>query len=341
MRAIFCSLLLISALCACGGATTTQMQGLTPDRIATSVARRVTPVHVDRGRSWMSPELQHAEIPVLFVSDSGTADVYIYKLPSLKLVGTVTGFSQPQGECSDNKGNVWVTDASAQTIYELSHRGHLENELSDPTGYPVGCAWDPLTGSLAVMNIFDTGSAGGVVLVYSHGSQQGQPYENSSQYFYNFGGYDNNGNLFFDGRDADGSFMLSELPKGASSAHTVKLSGGTIYFPGMVEWDSTKQYLIVGDQSCGNVYTSCVYTVKIGGKSGAITRRVDLSGFDGGSVCDLVQGVQYNNQLAGSDDDFCNSTANSTDMWSWPRGGVPSRYNDTSDVTPVGAAISR
>lgn len=314
--------------------------GALPDRSATSVALRLIPNRPDRRRSWISPALARAKSSVLYVSDPGTSDVYAYNVPSLEMIGTITGFSQPQGECSDAKGNVWITDANAKTIYELSHHGHLENELADTAGYPDACAWDPTTGNLAVMNIFGIGSTAGSVLIYAHGSQSA-PYVNPDQYFYNFGGYDSAGNLFFDGRAADGTFVLSELPKGADTAHTLKVTGGVIYFPGMVEWDALKHYLVVGDQSCGNVYSSCVYAVKIGQKSATIARRTDLRDSGGGAVCDLVQGTLFNKQIAGSDDAFCGSTASATYLWPYPGGGAPTRHVENSDSMPVGATISR
>ena len=233
------------ALAACSGsASPPATSAAAPDRLSTSIARRPAPAHPDRRGSRISPELARTKSPVLFVSDSGTSDVYIYSLPTLKVIGTVTGFSQPQGECSDTKGNVWVTDTIAQIIYELNHHGRLENELADTGGYPAACAWDPTTGNVAVMNIFGTGSSNGAVLIYSKGSQIGQ-YHNPQQYFYNFGGYDANGNLFFDGRDDNGDFMLSELARGAKSPQTLSVSGGTIYFPGMVQWIATKHDLLV------------------------------------------------------------------------------------------------
>jgi hypothetical protein len=278
--------------------------------------------------------------PVLFVSDAGTADVYIYNLPALKVVGKITGFSQPQGECSDNHGDVWVTDAGAQTIYELTHHGQLENELSIAGGTPDACAWDPATGNLAVMSLFGTGSVSGAVLVYPHGSGSPTKYQNHGQFYYNLGGYDGDGNLFFDGRTAGGKFMLSELPKGASSARTVKITGGKIYFPGMVQWDSKTNRLIVGDQSCGNVYASCLYSIAISGTNGTIKGRTNLQNSRGGQVCDLVQGVEYNGEIAGSDFDFCGGTPSATYLWPYPAGGAPTASNNTIDSAPVGAAIS-
>jgi hypothetical protein len=341
MRIHPCSILLVVALGSCSGATSTPaVDRATPDRLATSVARWAAPTHKDLRRPWISSDIARAKT-LLFVSDSGTADVYIYQLPSLKLAGTITGFSQPQGECSDNKGNVWVTDTNAQTIYELSHHGRLENELSDTTGYPAACAWDATTGDLAVMNLFGLASTTGEVLIYPSGSKSPTSFQNASQYYYNFGGYDASGNLFFDGRDDSGNFMLSELSRGSSSAHTITLTAGTIYFPGMVQWDSKRHDLIVGDQSCGNVYSSCLYSVNIGKTGGTIDGSTDLSGSAGGAVCDLVQGVQFNNQIAGSDNDFCGSTLSATYLWPYPAGGTPTSYNNATDSTPVGAAISK
>lgn len=334
------AILVSLALCACNGTAAPPTSGaLTPDRTTTSVARRPAAVHPDRRASWISPELANAKSPVLFVSDSGTADVYIYSLPALKVIGTVTGFSQPQGECSDSKGNVWVTDTNAQIIYELDHHGRLENELTDTGGYPAACAWDPTTGNLAVMNLFGTGSSNGAVLIYSKGSQVSQ-YHNPQQYFYNFGGYDTSGDLFFDGRDDSGKFMLSELSKGAKSPHTLSVSGGTIYFPGMVQWIATKRNLLVGDQSCGNAYASCLYNVAVSKSVATIRGSINLKNASGGQTCDLIQGVKYANEIAGSDYNFCGTAASSTDLWPYPGGGPATSENAGTDSVPVGAAIS-
>jgi hypothetical protein len=335
------SILALLTLSACGGiATSSTLDGVISDRLTTSAARWTVASRLDRRRTWLSPEVALARSPLLFVSDSGTADVYLYKLPSLKVVGTITGFSQPQGECSDNKGNVWVTDTNAQTIYELSHRGLLENALSDSSGFPDACAWDATTGNLAVMSLFGTDGVSGAVLVYPPGSSTPAEYSNPKQYYYNFGGYDGTGDLFFDGRDQSGNFILSELAKGASTAKTIPLTGGTVYFPGMVQWDRTKGDLIVGDQSCGGSYVSCVYLIKVGSKGGTIVGTIQLKGYTGSPVCDLVQGVQFGKQIAGSDNDFCGYTPSTTYVWAYPGGKAPLHYNNATDSTPVGAAVS-
>jgi hypothetical protein len=330
------------ALMACSNSAPTPALLLaSADHLETSVARHAAILHRDNRQSWFSAKRSAAGSSVLFVSDPGTGDVYMYSLPSLESIGTITGFYQPQGECSDSKGNVWVTDSNSRTIYELSHHGRLENEITDNTGYPVACAWDKSTGNLAVMNLFGLTSESGEVLVYPHGSGEPTAYQNSNQYFYNFGDYDSAGNLFFDGRDANGAFMLSELPTGAGSASSVKVTGGTIYFPGMVQWNAAKKQLIVGDQSCGNVYQSCVYSLKVTKSSATIAGETQLQDSGGNPICDLVQGVQFGKRLAGSDDDFCSNAPGTTYVWRYPAGGAPARENSAPNSSPVGAAVSK
>lgn len=308
-------------------------------RLSTSAAAWELPTHPDRRPSWISPEVK-GKAQLLFVSDAGTNDVYMYELPTLKLVGTITGFAQPQGECADTKGDVWITDTTAQTIYEVSHEGRLENTLTDSSGYPDACAWDAKSGSVAVMNLFDEDGATGGVLVYPSGSKLPTAYTNPRQYYYNFGGYDGSGNLFFDGRSESGSFILSELPAGADSAKTIKITGGKMYFPGMVQWDTSSSELLVGDQECRNAYAACVYQLTITSNGGAIAGSTKLETAAGGPVCDLVQGVEANGEILGSDNEFCGYSASSTDLWPYPSGGKPTADNASTDATPVGAALS-
>ncbi len=302
-----------------------------------SAARQQPPQQHDSRASWFARDVGKSR-RLLFVSDAMTGDVYIYRVPSLRMAGRATGFSQPEGECSDSGGDVWVTDSSARSIYELSHGGQLENTLKDDSGYPVGCAWDPNNGNLAVMNFIGFNSTGGSVLVYRSASGSPRAYTNSNQYYYNFGAYDSDGNLFFDGRDSKGNFMLSKLAAGASSAHTVAISRGTIYFPGMVQWVGS--VLVVGDQSCNNKNASCIYRLSFASKTGTITGVSHLQNSAGGKVCDMAQGVVTGKMIAGSDNDFCGYAPSATYVWWYPQGGAPVATNAKLVSTPVGAAIS-
>jgi hypothetical protein len=342
VRPLFAALVALAGIPGCaGGNVPASPSGAAPLRLTMSVARWAAPAHPDRRPSWSSPALAKARGPLLFVSDSGTASVYIYNLSTLQLLSTITGLDQPQGECSNTHGDVWITDTNAAEVYEVTHHGQLENELTISGGYPVGCAWDKKTGTLAVMQLFNGSGGQGAILLYKGGSGSPVSITNPEQYYYNFGGYDGRGNLFFDGRAADGTFMLSELPRGHTTAYTLAISGGTIYFPGMVQWNPSAADLVVGDQSCTNTYASCVYALKLGARTATITGSTTFLNFSGGGICDLVQGVILNNRIAGSDNDFCGSTASATYTWSYPAGGNAQAYNKSTDVTPVGAAISQ
>lgn len=50
---------------------------------------------------------------LLFLGAESLSQVNIYTMPDLKLSGEIGGFIFPWGECSDNSGNIWVADLSA------------------------------------------------------------------------------------------------------------------------------------------------------------------------------------------------------------------------------------
>jgi hypothetical protein len=276
----------------------------------------------------------------LFVSDAGTGNVYLYEVPSLKLLTILQGFTSPQGECADNKGDVWVTDNRADTIYELAYAGRTTGQISDGTGSPVGCAWDPSGGNLAVTNYLGTRSASGGVMVYAHARGTPTTYTNPAQFYYNFAGYDDSGNLFFDGSSPQGKFVLSELPLKAQTPYTIKVSGATIYSAGMVQWDSGSRYLVVGDQNCDKAATSCLYQLQVSGKLATVVNKIFLQNYDGTPVCDMVQGIIADGRLFGSDNDYCGTALSATYAWPYPGGSVPNKDVTKSISQPIGAAIA-
>lgn len=276
----------------------------------------------------------------IFVSDPGTSQIFVYDFPKLHLVEILNGFTQPLGECSDNKGNVWVTDGAAKMIHKLLHSGKVAQQLSDASGYPYGCAWDSKTGNLAVTNILSTGSQPGVLLVYHKASGTPNLYSNPKQWYYSFAGYDDLGDLFFDGLDVHGKFILSELAVDANQPNTLTISGGRLYNPGMVEWDSASNELVVGDQTCDNQQVSCIYRMTIAKKMASIVGKTMLQNASGGAVCDLIQGVLWKKSVVGSDFNICGSGPSATYVWPYPAGGSPGSTRAKEATQPFGAAIS-
>ena len=215
-------------------------------------------VRPDQHKSWVSRDA--AQTPrLLFESDDGTNDVYIFGLPDLKLYGTLTGFDQPQGLCSDANGNVYITNTGTSQVFEYSHAGKLLNTYQDTYGYPDGCAINPENGDLAVANIRGFSGAG-QVLVYSSPTASPTVLRNPHQYSYYFAGYGPYGyQLWADGKNAKGGYMVSQCI--ASTCSTIKLTGGVIHSPGAVQFDYYEQAWVVFDQGPCASGGSCSYWV--------------------------------------------------------------------------------
>jgi hypothetical protein len=322
------------AVTGCGGGAVAPNAGSMP--ITTALVRPPF-VHPDRRRSWVSSDVKQI-VRLLFVSDDATDDVYIFTTPSLKLKGTLTGFDQPGGLCSDPSGNVWVANTPTSQMLQYSRAGTLLKTLPVSGEYPVGCAFDK-TGDLAVANLMDTTGGPGNIEIFANGSGTGTAYTNPYQWEYFFPVYDPKGNLYVDGLGASFTYMLSELPVGTSTMQTIAISGGTIDYPGGLNWYTLGNYLIAGDQECGGTISSCEYWVKVSAGAGTITGSTPLTG-SAGEACDVDQSViaPADKYVAGG----CISQAsdpNVVGQWPYSAGGQPSRY--TTDITyPAGAAIS-
>jgi hypothetical protein len=290
-------------------------------------------------RRWAAPDIARSP-RLLFVSDS-TPAVNIYSMPSLARMGQVTGFTEPLGLCNDTSGNIWVTDFSAQTITEVSRAGVAGRSLADRDGYPYSCAVDPSTGNLAVTNLFTTSGAGNVS-IYLNAHGDGEPITNPAVELMYYAGYDTSGDLWVDGQDPSGEFVLSSCT--TSACTTIPISGGTIYFPGFIQWvvgpghgGSSGWY--IADRECGDAIAVCIYPIS---GSGALGAAITLTDPQGNPVCGLFEGAITNHMsrvLVGGVDDSACSGINSVARWGFPTGGSTTHGNN--DVMyPFGAAIS-
>ncbi len=274
---------------------------------------------------------------LLFVSDAGNNDVYIFTLPDLKLKRTITGFNQPWNLCSGNGGNVWVPNLATQQVLEYDRRGKRVNAISyGAYGYATACAVSPI-GYLAVL--------GGP----SHGPDSIEEFfalevpikltiRGLSNYF--FDSYDSKGDLFVDGTDGGSNFRLGVVPRNKRKGHLITITGGTINYPGFVQWYERGHYLAVADEDCGSG-NACIYSVQISGSTGAIIGKTNLLDPSGGPNCGLYQAVI--DPITGRDIvgniQGCSSYA-SVDRWAYPSGGTPTNSVQNFALVPVGAAIS-
>lgn len=155
------------------------------------------------GGSWMAKVDKSS--PLFYVSDggaSGTNDVYVYTMPRGvevgKRVGTLTGFTDPFGLCTDAAGDVWVTDYGASDLVEYAHGGTTPiKTLLTGSGQSVfGCAVNPKNGDLAVATRASSHRGGTGILIYKGAS--GQPTLHRDNNFQGmwYDGYDSSGHLF-------------------------------------------------------------------------------------------------------------------------------------------------
>jgi|HubBroStandDraft_4_1064222.scaffolds.fasta_scaffold00034_6 hypothetical protein len=201
--------------------------------------------------SWMLPGSSSGDL--LYVGNvynsSGFPNVYVFSYPSDKLVGTLSGFQNPQGLCADKSGNVFITDVTASAIVEYAHGGTSPIQTLSDADQPMSCAVDAKTSKLAVGNSDNT--------VYVYAKEKGTPKTYTIPFRADFATYDNAGNLFIDG--FGNPFKLVELPKGGSVFQNITLQGHTRDFsPAGLQWNNGE--LVFGSANpeqygcCGKFY---------------------------------------------------------------------------------------
>jgi hypothetical protein len=260
----------------------------------------------------------------LFVSDSGTNEVQMYDFPSNTYIGELSpppeGFSEPQGMCSDNKGNVFVTNTGESTIDEFSHNGTFIQALSDPGQYPVSCAFDKSTGNLAAGNIVSTSDGAGSIALYTNASGTPQIISGSGiqrVYFMAYAG--KTGVLYFDGENSSYETAYGSLQNGTVT--NLSITGGTVEFPGTVNWSAQTQTMNIGDQDGAVLYQIS--------PTGAITGSTPLTG-----STDIVQGTIKGPRFIGPD-----AGSAGVEIYAYPAGGSP-QSSITGLSEPIGSAVS-
>ena len=276
--------------------------------------------HPDRRASWMAAGAKENDL--LYVSDVGTGDVYVYSYPQGALVGTLTGFTWPAGLCVDSAGDVYVTDLFAFHVLEYAHGGtYAIATLKDPGEDPGDCAFDPATGNLAVANVSTPNSNRGDVLIYTGAKRKPHAYKERDIFYYEFCAYDDGGNLYVDGVN-HGVFALAEIPSGQTGFTNITLDK-SFAFAGALAWDG-------GDLAVGDYESKVIYEFSIGGDTGKEVRATHLkrANFPIGS---WIQG----STVIGPNDDSANVM-----FWRYPKGGLP--FKTIGGLhNPWGSTVSR
>ena len=232
---------------ACGGAIDPGGIGLSHQSLGPFAglqlgSRTRTNARASHGGAWISPKAKSGEL--LYISDLGAGDVYIYSWPKPALVGTLTGVSYPAGECVDSEGNVWITNVFGSSVVEYAHGGTTPvATLSDTGQYPWSCAVSK-SGDLAVANGSTTSGGPGSVTIYAGEGGSGTNYPDSGTNL-TFVGYDGT-RLYVSGSSYSiGGAVLQSFENGTFEAVTIQ--GGSLYTYGNIQ--RVGSLLAVGDET--------------------------------------------------------------------------------------------
>jgi hypothetical protein len=299
------------------------------------------PVHPDWGSSSMLPSAKSSKM-LLYVGDDATNDVFVYDYKSRKPVGTLTGLSEPYGECVDTKGDVYVANFDGQDVVEYAHGGtNVLNTYDQSGGTPIGCAVDA-KGDVAVTS-FDPGE----VTVYAKGNpNNGTTYSGTCYYLWTMG-YDNRGNLIGVGENESGGREYCGLLFGGASMSSLSF-GETIDFPGGTMWDG--KYIALGDQEAGGAYQSSLIRVTLKGTTLTYVGETTLSDvYCYKNYSDVVNPFVVGKKNTPVNDKqgsvvvganlWCDARREGVDYWHYPVAGQPYTYLN-SPAEPYGAAVS-
>lgn len=225
-----------------------------------------------------APQTQQRQIPMrapassdlLYVTDEGNYNVYVYTYPAGTELGTLTSaYGSPTGECVDKRGDVYITEYNGDEVLEYRHGAYTPVKILSDPGYPIGCAIDRTTGNLAVANEMSPSGGYGDVAVWTKAKGNPTMYTSSKLQLPYWCAYDKSGNLFVDGEYIQSGFHSSfaELPNGGSTLTNVSLPFSLGTPPGGVVWDGKYVTVGVGD---------LIYRLTITGSSASVAGSTTL-----------------------------------------------------------------
>ncbi|MGC9991973.1 MAG: hypothetical protein ABSD52_06235 [Candidatus Cybelea sp.] len=300
-------------------------------------------MHPDRNRSSISPN-SIATKRLLYVGDDSTNDVYVYNYKSGKLLGTLTGFDGPYGECVDGKGDIYIANFDAGNVVEYTRGGTKLLNTYESGGTPIGCSIDS-KGDVAVTS-FDPGE----VTVYPGGNpSKGTTYSDSSCTYLWTLGYDRRGDLIGSGETSSGGRGFCALLSGSKSMTLLTTSGITIDFPGGASWDG--KYIVLVDQEAGGTYQTGLVRATLKGTTLYYVGETSLSDdcyndytdvvnpFLVGKTNTLFHGKQAK-AVIGANLWCPDGGHGKVDFWHYPAGGLPYKNLTASSEEPYGQAVS-
>ena len=266
---------------------------------------------------------------LLYVTDANDGDVYVLSLPTGNLVGKLTGFNQPLGDCVDKAGDVFIADSQGGNVREFRHGARQPFRVLNDSGYyPLGCSVDPTNGNLAVTNIIGNGNGPppGNVAIYKNARGAPTYYSDPSIFQYGYCSYDGQGNLYIDGiTPPSDNPQVAELPAGSTMFKGITLNqslGGNNI--SALFWDG--QYLAISSQD-----SAVIYQFEISGSAGIKIGSTNLKGATAVGAFWIKSGTLYA--------PIYKQSVGSMGVFPYPKGGRPSQKY-YAVVNPWAATVS-
>jgi len=239
---------------------------------------------------------------LLYVSDPGANDVWIYSYPSLKRQGKITGLGYPLGLCVDAATqNVWVVVSSAEVVeFEHGSTKQLRRlKLGSPFAGVNACAVNPVNGDLAV-TILNFADDPGALAVFENARGKPKYYQTKNAFEYFFVAYDGNGNAFVDCGDG----KLAELASGSKKLEMVTPKNERVRLFGGVQ--TVGSTLAIGREQPAAIYRD---------DGGVITGKTTLE-----QACSVEQFLIDGNKLVTPN--ACTHDGR-VSIYAYPAGGAP------------------
>jgi hypothetical protein len=296
---------------------------------------RSAPAQVQR--SWMSAGAKNIK-ELLYVAGAGTGTVYVYDYKTRLLVGELGGFDQPNGECVDGKGDIWITDWQGTTVTEYAHGGSAALKTLYMGTFQTACSIDPTTGNLAV------GSFYGWINVWKNARGTPKRYTSTACPVLWGPGYDNKGNLFVEAASTGSAVFICWLPHRGKSLKIIPFDQ-TISYGADVMWDG--KYITFADQSFGGSKLQAgVYQAKLN-VSGGLTLVGKTALPDPCGHSDVIQpfivgrkNTPDNRAQGIAATGSNNSCLTNVDIWPYPAGGNPRYVITAPEKVTFGAVVS-
>ena len=185
--------------------------------------------------------------PLIFVSDAadGVIDIYPQAGKKEKMVGQITGLTEPQGITTDKNGNLYVanTNSSNVLVYAPPYTGAPKMTISDPHEFPADVAVSS-AGIVAITNICSAPKCRintGNVVLYAKGSTKSCATVSDSAFNFTrvmFAEFDKSGALYIDGLNGGYQTAFGLVTGGCNATSITNLEYVyTVSFPGGIQID--------------------------------------------------------------------------------------------------------